>query len=77
MLPYLDAGTLTGLALISTFAGNLLLTGSLCNIVVAERAQASGTPLGFMDFARSGIPMTLVSVAIAAFWPYLTGLMRW
>ena len=29
---------LAGLALLSTFAGNLLLTGSLCNIIVAERA---------------------------------------
>ena len=30
------------LALLSTFAGNLLLTGSLCNIIVAERAAAAG-----------------------------------
>jgi Na+/H+ antiporter NhaD/arsenite permease-like protein len=77
VLPNLDTGTLTGLALISTFAGNLLLTGSLCNIIVAERAKASGTELSFADFARSGIPMTLASVAIVVLWLYATGLMRW
>ena len=41
LLPGLSHGALAGLALLSTFAGNLLLTGSLCNIIVAERAAAS------------------------------------
>ena len=50
----LSPGTLTGLALLSTFAGNLLLTGSLCNIIVAERAASAGARLSFLDFARSG-----------------------
>jgi Na+/H+ antiporter NhaD/arsenite permease-like protein len=45
LLPDLSDGALTGLALLSTFAGNLLLTGSLCNIIVAERAQSAGVKL--------------------------------
>ena len=65
---------LTALALLSTFAGNLLLTGSLCNIIVAERAGASGVRLGFVDFARSGVPMTLASLAAAVGWLWATGL---
>jgi len=77
LLPGLSHGALAGLALLSTFAGNLLLTGSLCNIIVAERAAASGARLSFMDFARSGIPMTLASLAIAAWWLWFTGLMVW
>ena len=40
VVPHFTHGGLTGLALLSTFAGNLLLTGSLCNIIVAERAAA-------------------------------------
>ena len=47
LLPDLPDGALAGLALLSTFAGNLLLTGSLCNIIVAERAAASGVRLSF------------------------------
>ena len=69
-------GVLTALALLSTFAGNLLLTGSLCNIIVAERAAASGAKLGFGDFARSGIPMTLLSMAAAVLWLWFMGVMR-
>jgi Na+/H+ antiporter NhaD/arsenite permease-like protein len=75
LLPTLAAGTLTGMALLSTFAGNLLLTGSLCNIIVAERASSAGTKLSFLDFARSGIPMTLASMAAAVWWLWFLGAM--
>ena len=75
LLPGLPPSALSGLALLSTFAGNLLLTGSMCNIIVAERAQASGARLGFMDFARSGIPMTVASLAVTALWFWLMGYM--
>jgi Na+/H+ antiporter NhaD/arsenite permease-like protein len=75
LLPDLSDGALSGLALLSTFAGNLLLTGSLCNIIVAERAGSAGVRLSFMDFARSGIPMTLASLVAAGLWLWLTGLM--
>ena len=48
--PNLAPGTLYGLAILSTLAGNLLLVGSLCNIIVAERASQSGVKLTFGDF---------------------------
>ncbi|MBX3580389.1 MAG: anion transporter [Rhizobiaceae bacterium] len=74
LVPDLSDGALTALALLSTFAGNLLLTGSLCNIIVAERAEATGVRLGFVDFARSGIPMTLASMAVTVVWLWAIGL---
>ena len=74
LVPDLSDGVLTALALLSTFAGNLLLTGSLCNIIVAERAAACGVKLGFVDFARSGIPMTIFSLAATVAWLWATGL---
>ena len=74
LVPDLSDGTLAALALLSTFAGNLLLTGSLCNIIVAERAATVGAPLSFADFARSGIPMTLASLAVTVAWLWTTGL---
>jgi Na+/H+ antiporter NhaD/arsenite permease-like protein len=76
LIPNLSDAALTGLALLSTFAGNLLLTGSMCNIIVAERAANVGTRLSFLDFARSGIPITLASLAITAAWLMLAGGMR-
>jgi Na+/H+ antiporter NhaD/arsenite permease-like protein len=75
LLPALSPGTLTGLALLSTFAGNLLLTGSLCNIIVAERAASAGASLSFLDFARSGILMTLASMGVTIWWLWFIGAM--
>jgi Na+/H+ antiporter NhaD/arsenite permease-like protein len=68
-------GALYGLALLSTLAGNLLILGSLANIIVVERAQAMGVRLGFMEHARCGIPMTLMSLAFACLWLWTSGLM--
>ena len=64
---------LYALALLSTFAGNLLLTGSLANIIVAERAASVGASLPFLAHARAGIPITLLSSAVAGLWLWLTG----
>lgn len=77
LLPDLPDGVLTSLALLSTFAGNLLLTGSLCNIIVAERARSAGVTLGFADFARSGVVMTAVSFAATVLWLWTIGAMVW
>lgn len=59
---------LYGLALLSTLAGNLFIVGSLANIIVVERAAAFGVRLSFADHARSGVPMTLISLLPAVFW---------
>ncbi|HEY0833708.1 MAG TPA: SLC13 family permease [Azospirillum sp.] len=68
-------GALYGLALLSTLAGNLMLTGSLCNIIVVERAAQAGVRLGFVEHARCGVPMTLLSMAVAVVWLWATGWM--
>lgn len=66
--PELSESALQALALLSTLAGNLLLVGSLANLIVAERAAGAGVRLGFLDHARCGVPMTLVSIALASAW---------
>jgi Na+/H+ antiporter NhaD/arsenite permease-like protein len=71
--PHLAPGTLYGLAVLSTLAGNLLLVGSLCNIIVAERAAQNGVHLRFGDFARAGVPMTVASMAAATLWLWVGG----
>ena len=60
--------TLGMLAVFSTLAGNLLLIGSLANLIVAERAAELQIRLGFIDFARVGVPITLSSTALAMLW---------
>jgi Na+/H+ antiporter NhaD/arsenite permease-like protein len=65
---------LYALALMSTLAGNLLLTGSLANLIVAERAATVGSRLPFLAHARAGIPITLLTSAVAGLWLWLTGI---
>jgi Na+/H+ antiporter NhaD/arsenite permease-like protein len=51
------------MAMSATFAGNLLLIGSMANLIVAERAEARGVKLGYWEYARAGIPVTLATLA--------------
>ena len=56
------------LALASTLAGNLLLVGSIANLIVADAAIRRGIRLDWRTHARAGIPVTLVTLAISAGW---------
>jgi Na+/H+ antiporter NhaD/arsenite permease-like protein len=56
------------LALASTFAGNLLIVGSIANIIVVEQARARGVKIDWRTHARTGVPVTLATLAIAAGW---------
>jgi Na+/H+ antiporter NhaD/arsenite permease-like protein len=56
------------LALSSTLAGNLLIVGSIANIIVLEQAARQGVLLGWREHARVGVPVALVTLLIAAAW---------
>src|SRR5438094_6949619 len=51
------------LAMSSTFAGNLLLIGSMANLIVAERAETRGVRLGFVRDAEGGPPLAVFTLA--------------
>lgn len=54
------------LALSSTFAGNLLVIGSIANLIVIEQAKKLGVPITFREHARTGVPVTLFSLLVLA-----------
>lgn len=54
------------LALASTLAGNLLLVGSIANLIVADAAGRRHLVLDWRTHARAGVPVTLATLAIAA-----------
>jgi Na+/H+ antiporter NhaD/arsenite permease-like protein len=62
------------LALASTLAGNLLIVGSIANIIVVDQAKAQGVAIDWRTHARAGIPVTLATLAIAAVWLWLRSL---
>lgn len=51
------------MALATTFAGNLTILGSVANIIVVESAR-SHEEVGFWDYARLGIPITILTTII-------------
>ena len=56
------------LALVSTMAGNLLIVGSIANIIVVDAARRSGIVIDWRCHARTGVPVTLLTLAIVAGW---------
>jgi len=57
------------LALASTLAGNLLIVGSIANIIVVDAAGRRGVHIDWKRHARTGVPVTLATMAIS--WTYL------
>ncbi len=51
------------LAVSSTFAGNMLLVGSIANIIVAGEAERMGIRFDWKQHALVGVPVTLISLA--------------
>ncbi len=62
------------LALASTLAGNLLMVGSIANLIVAEQAALHDLRISWREHARMGVPVTLLTLALAVLWLWLRGL---
>ncbi len=76
LIKFLDPNRLAEwytLAMSSIFAGNLLIVGSIANLIVVEQAWAMGLKVSFAEHARIGIPVTLVSLLILLLWIGVVG----
>ncbi|MGH7625123.1 MAG: anion transporter [Gemmatimonadaceae bacterium] len=51
------------MAMSATFAGNLTVLGSMANLIVAERATSRDVTIRFGDFLRTGVPITMLTMA--------------
>lgn len=74
VLLHAGAGTpeLMALAAGSTVAGNMLVLGAASNVIIIQGAERrAGETITFFQFARIGIPMTLLNTAV--YWVFL----RW
>jgi Na+/H+ antiporter NhaD/arsenite permease-like protein len=62
------------LALSSTFAGNLIVIGSIANLIVIEQAKKLDVVITFREHARTGVPVTLFSLLVLALYAmFFTG----
>ena len=55
------------LAMASTLAGNLTITGSVANIIVVERAKPE-VKITFGQYLRAGVPITLLTLTFGWVW---------
>lgn len=51
------------MAMVTTFAGNLTILGSVANIIVMESARRR-VEMGFWDYAKFGIPVTVLTTIV-------------
>lgn len=63
-LPYI-------LGLANSFGGNLIIVGAVSNIIVARQAREMNIEIGFWDFLRLGIPVTVTALAGLFAWAML------
>ena len=61
------------LALSATLAGNLLVVGSIANIIVIDQARRLHIDISWREHARIGIPVTVATLALAAAWLWAFG----
>jgi Na+/H+ antiporter NhaD/arsenite permease-like protein len=52
------------LAMASTLAGNLTILGSVANLIVVETARSARVEIGFVEYCKVGVPLTLVTLLL-------------
>jgi Na+/H+ antiporter NhaD/arsenite permease-like protein len=56
------------LSMSSTLAGNLTILGSVANLIVVENARRAGTELGFVEYLKVGVPLTVLTIMVGVAW---------
>ena len=61
---------LMALAAGSTIAGNLTILGAASNVIIIQNAEKQGETITFFEFAKVGVPLTLIQIVI--YWAFLS-----
>ena len=56
------------LALFSTLAGNLTITGSIANLIVVEIAKRQGVTVTAREYLKVGLPLTIITILLGIVW---------
>lgn len=70
----LSGGTtsqMMALAAGSTIAGNLTILGAASTVIIIQNAEKQGETLTFFEFARVGIPLTILQILVYWLWMLL------
>jgi Na+/H+ antiporter NhaD/arsenite permease-like protein len=61
---------LMALAAGSTIAGNFTILGAASNVIIIQNAEKQGKTISFIEFAKVGIPLTILQIAV--YWVFLS-----
>jgi Na+/H+ antiporter NhaD/arsenite permease-like protein len=61
------------MAVANSFAGSIIMTAGVSNLIVVQQAKQQGITISFWDFARISVPITLIALAGLAAWAELLG----
>ena len=56
------------IAMAATLAGNLTILGSVANLIVVQRAARRGVTIGFWQYFRVGLPVTVLTILVGLWW---------
>jgi Na+/H+ antiporter NhaD/arsenite permease-like protein len=73
IVPVTQVASAYVLAVANSVAGNAVLTASVANIIVVQEARQMGITISFADFAKLGIPITVVALAALIGWAAICG----
>jgi Na+/H+ antiporter NhaD/arsenite permease-like protein len=59
---------LMALAAGSTIAGNLTILGAASNVIIVQNAEKQGETLTFFEFAKVGVPLTVLQLVVYWVW---------
>jgi Na+/H+ antiporter NhaD/arsenite permease-like protein len=59
---------LMALAAGSTIAGNLTILGAASNVIIIQKAEKQGETLTFFEFAKVGVPLTVIQLVVYCAW---------
>jgi len=69
LLPFMKAADISilwlSLASASTLAGNATIIGAMANLIVIETAEKQNVKIKFMDFFKSGIIITIITLLLS------------
>jgi Na+/H+ antiporter NhaD/arsenite permease-like protein len=64
LLPGTSVKGMMALAAGSTIAGNLFILGAASNVIIIQNAEKENETLTFFDFARVGVPLTILNMLV-------------
>ncbi len=73
ILPVSQSAVAYVLANANSFAGNVIMTASVANLIVVQQAKRQGIIISFGAFARLGLPIAAASLGLLVAWAWAMG----